>query len=532
MPSDRKENITRKLWRSHVFAFVASAAGVAGLTAIIQALHLDASVANVSMLYLLVVMLSALYLGRGPAIWASLLSFLSFDWFFVTPRYTFNVQGLAEWLALGMFLLTAMVTGQLTALLKARAMDAKRAQHETAVLAESSWAVASRLDTNSALLEVVRQVARVVDLQMAVVTSIDDDSKARLAAVDTLDTALSADRQKEIQELSCQLTEKLAATTDPLITLPDRFENRWSELPKEGAVCLQIAMNEKLLGIVYLQFGAGSTILTEQRHIIDSLVNHAAVILQRDNLMKRQAKAAALADADRLKTALLSMVSHDFRSPLTSIKASVSALLAEGEPLTAETQRGLCQGIELEADRLNSMVGNILDLSRLEADAWKPRFESTAVTELIGMALDLFNSDCNSRIIVSLDPCLIELYVDPVQMVQVLKNLVENALKYSNPDTRVEIRGSVENGSAIIDVLDRGRGLPSGEIDHIFEPFYRAEELQETSVPGVGIGLAVCRGLVEAHGGHVAAGNRPGGGAFFRVTLPLEQPTEAGDDNS
>jgi two-component system sensor histidine kinase KdpD len=236
--------------------------------------------------------------------------------------------------------------------------------------------------------------------------------------------------------------------------------------------------------------------------------------------MKAESRAQALAEADQMKTALLSMVSHDFRSPLTSIKASISTLLGEGNPVDAETQRSLLQGVDHETDRLNRMVGNILDLSRLEAGAWRPRKESTELSELIGAALDCFDASANARIQVEIDSRIHEIVADAVQMVQVVKNLVENALKYSPEASPIEIEVALGKDSLIIEVLDRGAGLPKGDEHQIFEPFYRAPGLKESSVPGLGIGLALCRGLVEANGGSLTARNREGGGAVFRVTLP------------
>jgi len=245
------------------------------------------------------------------------------------------------------------------------------------------------------------------------------------------------------------------------------------------------------------------------------------LVALRDALIQSRSEAAALADADRLKTALLSMVSHDFRSPLTAIKASVSTLLSEGKPLDTETHKVLCQTIEQETDRLNLLIGNILDLSRLEAGAWQPKIEATPVSELIGMVLDNFNAELNKRIVVQIDSQLTDIAIDSVQMVQVVKNLVENALKYSPSDSLVEIVAGRDDESTTIAVLDRGSGLSGEDIEHIFERFYRGVGLPESSLPGLGIGLAVCRGLVEANGGTLAAGNRQGGGAVFTISLPL-----------
>lgn len=471
--------------------YIGASAGVALLSAIIYLCRLDLSPASVPLLYLLVVILSALISGRGAAVWASVCSFLAFNWFFVKPLYTFTVQKPGEWIALCMFLLIAIVTGQLMAMLKSRAQQARQHQLEATALSEASWAIASKLDTTSALSEVIKQIAQVVDLETAAVILEKEGQR-------TISSSYPSER---ITDLS-QIEKEQDGSDDARVTFP-------------------IEMNEKNFGVLVLRL-RDPQLTDEQRSILKSLVNYAAVILQRDELMSIQTKAAALADADRLKTALLNMVSHDFRSPLTTIKASISTLLSKGPPLKDEAKIGLYQAIEQETDRLNRIVGNILDLSRLEAGAWKPKIERVPITELIGMALEPFTASENQRITLSLDPSITELEIDSVQMVQVLKNLVENAVKYSPPDSSIVIETIRKDGFIQIRILDRGRGLSEQELPQIFDPFFRGSLFQESAVPGVGIGLAVCRGLVEAHGGMLMASNRADGGAVFTVALPLK----------
>ena len=496
---------------------------MAAMTATIHLLHAGVSLANVSMLYLLVVTGAALFLGSFPAVVASILSFLALDWFFVEPRYQLTVQDPAEWLALCMFLLTATVTGQLTALLRARAEEAQRSKSETDALAEASWAVASELERDRALSRVLEQVAAVLELESAFILVIEEDGKLNtVARLDT--TSPDLDRRDP------------GPRGDPVqFVIENRRAIGWDgsklwtkalfQHEHPAAIYLPIMTEDRVVGVLCLNPRGEQEVTTNKRRVIDSLVNHAALTIQRAKLMKVEANAQALAEADRLKTALLSMVSHDFRSPLTSIKASVSGLLQEGAPWDPDMQRALLQGIDEETDRLNRMVGNILDLSRLEAGAWQPRREPTAMADLLSAALDSFDSLDNARIQVDLDRTIADVSVDSVQMVQVLRNLLENALKYSPLDTQVELKVLPANGSMTIEVLDRGPGLPKGEESHVFEAFYRAPELKESSVPGIGIGLALCQGLIEAHGGKLDAYNRDGGGAVFRLTIPTQSAT-------
>ncbi|MCC2672966.1 MAG: osmosensitive channel signal transduction histidine kinase, partial [Armatimonadetes bacterium] len=291
---------------------------------------------------------------------------------------------------------------------------------------------------------------------------------------------------------------------------------------------LPLRADHRLLGVLYVRFGHGRTATAPERRVIESLANLAAVILERDRLARSELQSRALAEADRLKTALLSMVSHDFRSPLASIRASATTLLQSGVSSDQETRRELLTGIDQEAERLNRMVGNILSLSRLEADAWRPQREATDPTELVGSALRPFSPDQNRRVQVRIMPGIEEAYLDPVQITQVIHNLVDNALKYSPLEEAVELAVTSDGERLLIQVSDRGVGLAPGEEDQVFERFYRSPRLRESALPGVGIGLAVCRGLVEAHGGRLTAHARSGGGTDFRVALPLGLPDGEG----
>ena len=487
------------------------------MTALIYYTHADVSVANVPMLYLLVVTTAAFFLGSWPAILASILAFLAFDWYFIEPKYQFTVQDPAEWLALCTFLITSTMTGQLTALLRKRAAEAQTRKLETAALAEASWAVASELDRDRALAIVVLQMAQVIKPEYAAVLLFD--SQAHFRTIADFSDPNSPVTASITTISSAVLTEKLSAGQPIGWEHSELWQKALKGIAPPG-VYLPIILENQVLGAVYLKLKPEHTVTAGEKQVVESLLNHCAVIVQRDKLMKAQAKAQALAEADKLKTALLSMVSHDFRSPLTSIKASVSSLLEEGEPLDTETQRSLLQAVVQETDRLNRMVGNILDLSRLEAGAWRPKSEITEVTELIGSALDSFSEANNQRIQVTVDSEVAFITADPVQIVQVVRNLIENALKYSPPASTVELTVTSKDDAVLIAVLDRGGGLPKGDEQQIFEPFYRGPALKESSVPGVGIGLALCRGLVEVNGGVLTAVNREGGGAVFRVELP------------
>ncbi len=491
----------------HVWKLCIGIASVVLVTALIVVVRLDFVLANVSMVYLLVVFLVGLYVGRSAAIISSILSFIAIDWFFVEPKYTLSVHDSSEWLALCTFLLVSTITGQLTSRVRSTAAEAKQRQTETETLAKASWAVSSQLTTEEALTEVLKQLKRIADVEAAAVVTFDKFGNVVLRA------GIGAEDRNRNEILICEIKKQLdSARLDPA------SKTLWTPVASGG----------EQAGAVYIKLSEVTKETPEQKRLIDTLVNHAVVILQREELMKEQSHVQALKEVDKLKTALLSMISHDFRSPLTGIKAAVSALLQE--PIYQQNDTAdaklLLQGIEDEADRINRMVGNVLNLSRLEADAWKPNLESSSLAELIGSALASFSADDNRRITVRLPRDMADVMVDQVQIEQVIKNLVDNSLKYSDKSTLIEITVNTLDDELIISVMDRGLGISEEDLPLIFDRFYRNQALKESSTPGAGIGLAICRSLVEAHHGQISARSRNGGGAIFEIRLPvkLKQP--------
>lgn len=496
--------------------YLASALGVAAMTGIIAVVPTADDTANVSLLYLLVVMGAAHWFGRGPAVMTALLAVVSFIWFFVDPRHTFAVTHPSEWLALGVFLVTAMVISQLTSTLHRHAAEARQREKQTAALAEASWAVAAQVSHYQALVEVLRRVTEVGETEAAAVVVWPGTALPEVVASYESPGQRNAEIPLFLMGRQRETVERVLAEGRPLgLDVP---------LDERGVVYLPLSLENRVLGVLYLRRGANHALSGEERRVVESLGNLLAVSLERRRLARAEAATEALAEADRLKTALLSMVSHDFRSPLASIKTSVTGLLQEGLPWDAATQRELLSGIDQETDRLNRMVGNILALSRLQAGAWRPQREVMPLTEVVGTALDSFSAEENRRISVELEAAPSEVALDMVQIVQVLHNLLENALKYSPEGSPVSLRVLQGDGMLKVEVADSGGGIAPDEEDHLFERFYRAPRWRESSFPGTGIGLAVCSGLVEAHGGRLTAENRAEGGALFRVTLPLRAP--------
>ena len=503
--------------RHELTGCLAAVLAAGAVTAVIHLTHADRSLVTVPLLYLLGIQVVACKYGSRAAIVASLVSFFATDWFFVEPKYAFTINDPCELVALCVFLVTGVTTGQLVALFENRAEEARCREIAATALAESSWIVASELDTRKALSRVLKHLAKIAAFKQACVLlpapedvrgfSLISGAAAALQEPDLLSVNPSA--VKNLLSGNIAGAQSAGFSSCPALPVPELY--------------LPVIMDGQCQAVLFVELSEPTGLKEADWQVVESISNHVAVVLQRDRLVKDKADAQALVETDRLKTALLQMVSHDFRNPLASIKVNVSSLYDDvGEPLDGETRRELLNSIESQTDRLNKMVGNILDLSRLKSGTWAPRRELTTVADLIGTTLDSCNSEQNKRIKVKLDRSVSEIYVDPVQIVQVLKNLIENALKYSTAGSpvNVETEEQAEKSSFVIRVLDRGPGLTAGDEKRIFTPLYRAARYRETSIPGLGMGLAIARGLVEAHGAVLSGQNREGGGAVFEMVFP------------
>jgi two-component system sensor histidine kinase KdpD len=286
-------------------------------------------------------------------------------------------------------------------------------------------------------------------------------------------------------------------------------------------LCLPLLVGERRLGVIRLvgcapRHTAGGREMPRLRAVAGLL----AQAVERDRLAREATDAEVLRRADQTKSALLSSVSHDLRTPLASIKASATSLLDEEVDWGRAARRELLLAIDEEADRLTRFVSRLLDLSRVEAGAAQPLKDWHAVDELLdGVAERLDPGGARVRLDVPDELPLARL--DYVMVQQIVSNLVENALKYSAPEAAVVVGAEVRDGQLRIDVADRGPGVPPAERERIFEKFYRARE-RATRAPGTGIGLAVARGLAQAHGGELRYAPRPDGGSVFSLSLPLE----------
>jgi len=297
-----------------------------------------------------------------------------------------------------------------------------------------------------------------------------------------------------------------------------------------GIFCLFMEDDPRLFA-VEKSLGVERERSNQQTTFFWTFVDQATSIIERARLRRESLQIEVLQRTDALRAALLSSVSHDLRTPLASIKASASSLLQEDVQWNDEERRSFALAIEREADRLNRLVANLLDMSRIEGGALKPEKEWYPIDELIHDVLGHLQPMLQNRAVIAhLPDDLPPVELDYLEIDQVLTNLIENAVRYTPSESPIEIRAQIDGDQMVISVADRGPGIPPADLERVFDKFYRVLGPLSKGTPGSGLGLAVSKGLVEAHGGHIWAENREGGGAIFHFTLPIGKEEKVTDE--
>jgi two-component system, OmpR family, sensor histidine kinase KdpD len=537
-------------WKRYLGDGLLAIVGTLLVTGLIYTFQLYPRIPNISLVYLLVVLTLASTRGLYAAILASVVAFLSFDFFLVPPFYTFTIAKFDEWLALFVFLVTAIITGELASALRKRAEQARRREHETRILYELVRATNSEEDLYRQLSIVARAVVDVFaswgvrDCEILL-----PDVKSRLAVQGS--ASQPADQVKlssdEEATASWVMTQAQTVELHDVSLVPQKSgdygpraivrSTATKEAVRRYIRMIPLKMGQQAIGVLCLfmeddprlialekSLGMERERSNSQTAFFWTFVDQATAVIERARLRRESLQIELLQRTDALRAALLSSVSHDLRTPLASIKAAASSLLQEEVQWDDEARRSFALSIENEADRLNRLVANLLDMSRIESGALKPEKEWYPIDELIHDVLGRMQPLLEGRTIhTDLPDDLPPVKLDYLQIDQVLTNLIENALRYTPAGSPIEIGVQAIGDRMIISIADHGPGIPAADRERVFDKFYRVMETQTARIIGSGLGLAVSRGLVEAHGGRIWVENRKGGGAIFRFTLPLEK---------
>lgn len=508
----------RQLPASVRYGLVVAAVAIA--TALMTALRDHLGSLSIILLYLLLCFMLTLFVGLGPAALGAVLAVLAFNYFFVPPIHTFDVAQTDNLVALFVFLGVAVITGRLVASTRARAEVAMREQDRTALLYDLNTALISDVTLDAILATIVASVVQIYGARTGRILLPNPDGRleerARFPAsatpqIDRQSLAMASLVMEKGRPAGRSRSERRVITPSTVLRPSDA-----------DVLFLPIAAAERRIGVLeVVGRPGGGRFATEDEQLLETFAAQAALALERTRLTRVAAEASALAESDALKSALLASLSHDLRTPLAVIKASSSSLLDSSVAWDADSRSEFLLAIDEETDRLARMVDNLLDLTRIEGGTLHPDKSWYDIAELVA---DVANRPAvrspDHPLRVDIQPDLPLVCFDYVKIAQVLVNLIENAVKYTPPGTPIVVTARAARDAVELAVTDSGPGIPANELDRIFDPFYRSP--RNARVPGTGIGLAIARGFVEAHGGRIRVESRPGGGASFRFTLPVE----------
>jgi two-component system sensor histidine kinase KdpD len=497
----RQIELMEKDWRGYAMAALACA--IATLIAVPLNMVFDLS--NIVMLFLLAVVFVALRLGRGPAVLASFLCVASFDFFYVQPRFSFAISDVQYLMTFIIMLAVGLIIGQLTAGLKHQARIASSRETRFRALYEMSR------DLSGALIP--EQIAEICGR--------------------FIESQFGANASIILADLENNLKPPIAATSKPPVI--DHGIAQWAfgnekaagngtdTLPGSPVLYLPLKAPMRVRGVFAFEPITPEHLMTpEQRRLLETFASLIAIALERIHYVDIAQSTTVQMESERLRNSLLSAISHDLRTPLSVLMVLADSMALTNPPSTGP-QMEIATSMKLVANRMTAMVSNLLDMARLQSGEVRLNRQWHPLEEVVESSLRaVSNSLTHHQVRVHLEENLPLLEMDAVLMEHVFCNLLENAAKYTSEGSEIEIGASAEDQEVIMWVEDNGPGFPKGKEEEIFKKFERGQK--ENVTPGVGLGLAICRAIVEAHGGKIHAENRSTGGAKFVLTLPIGSP--------
>ena len=461
----------------------------------------------IALLYLFVISVLALFTGRGPVLVAAAVSAVLWDFLFIPPRFTFLISTLEDLLMFAMYFIVALITGTLTSRLRAQERAVRR-----------------REERASAMYTLAREVASAVTMDDVLATAVKQIGQAFNADICFLLSQLGDQLHSEPHHASTfTLTEKESSVA-LMAYEKERPTGRFTDtLPSAEAQYLPLRAPSGVVGVMGVRTRDKQRPTLDQQTLLETFARQVALAIERERLDEASEHSRVVIESERLYKTLLSSVSHELRTPLAAISGAASSLLEPKTGGNPETRKLLISEIQQGADRLNRVVENLLDMTRLESGRIKLNLEWCDVNDLLNVAVNRVKGDLESHeLILDLAPDLPLIRADFVLLEQALVNLLHNAAIHTPSGTRVRVTSQVDGHEVLMIVADRGPGLPPADLGRVFDKFYRAPNAPPG---GTGLGLSITRGLVEAQGGRIKAENRSNGGARFIIHFPiLEQP--------
>jgi two-component system sensor histidine kinase KdpD len=488
--------------RPYAIAFAAIAATLS-LSELIRPAF---GVENVDLVFLTAVVGVAVRCGLWPSLFASVLAALCYNFFFLPPLYTFTIAEPTNAAALFFFTVVAVIVSQLAARVRRQADAAMNRARTTEALYSFSRKLAGVGPLDDVLWATAYQIALMLKVHVVILLP-ENQSIAVKVGYPPEDTLGDSD---------------IAAAKWAWEN--DRVAGRGADtLPGAKRLFLPMRTGRGAVGVVGIDSDKQGPLLTpDERRLLDALIDQSALAIERVHLVEDMERVRRTAETDHLRSALLTSISHDLKTPLAAVFGAAGTLRDLSGALSDAQKADLLATIIDESDRLNRFIANLLDMTRLESGAIMPTAAPHDVGEVVGTALDRASKIlANHRVEVSLAAELPMLDIDAVLFEQALFNLLDNAAKYSEPGTLIHIRGWQDAATVVLQIIDEGEGIPSSDLTHIFEKFFRVHKSDQVRA-GTGLGLAIARGFVEAmHGGITAANRTDRTGAVLTIKLPV-----------
>ena len=491
--------------RSAPQEYAVAAGTVAAITLIGLLLPPDTYLA-VGLVYLLAMIILSLRVGRGPVLATGVLSALTWDFLFIPPKFTFAIGKLEDATLFGTYFIVAVVTGHLTSRVRAQAHNERRREERATALFELTRALAEADTLDQAVFAALRQADELFAARTSLLLAGDAGGavSAHFAGSFALD-----DKERGVAEWVHQNKRAAGRFTDTL--------------PGSAAFYLPLLREDKAVGVLGVAVPADSTLTLAQRDLLEAFARQLALVVEREHLREAGEREKLLAESDKLHRVLLDSVSHELRTPLAVITSSLENLGGAA----GELRESLIAEGRAAARRLNRLVGNLLDQTRLESGALRPRLDWCDARDLINAALDGVRDELAGHPLeVILADDMPPIRADFALMEQALANLLFNASRHTPAGTPVFLTAGIERGGtrAFFTVADRGPGFPLAMRERLFKKFERGDAAR---AGGLGLGLSIVRGFVVAQGGDIVVGENPGGGAVFTIYLPHAPPQTA-----
>ncbi len=496
---------TFKLFLFKFFPYLKSLAMIVVVTFVGFWVRKSFGLANLDMLYLLIVVVNAVRWGMGPSILTAIVSVLLYNYFFVQPYEVLKGFDLQSAFMLIGFLVVGFLVSTLISKTRQQAKEASERETQVTMLYHLSKDLAAS-DSFEEVLKVIRMnIGKILNCHVVVFTSSED--KLELNSFDA-DFPLS-EQERRIAEWAFKNDQSSGIGTEAFSDSKAQY--------------LPLKTSQGVFGILGVSFKEKvSKPKAKDNYILSALANQAAIAIQRTRLAEVSRQIELMRETEKLQTALLNSISHDLRTPLVSIMGVLDSLLHDFSSLDQQTREELLAAAYEDSDHLNRLVGNLLDMTRLEAKALKIHIEFCELRDVIGASLQSLKEEVEKRKIdIHIPENLPEVPMDFVLMMRVFINLVDNAVKYSRPETLIEITAQQLENQVHIHIKDQGIGIPKDDLVKVFDKFYRA--VKPRQITGTGLGLSICKGIVEVHGGRISAKNNADKGVTISVVMPLKK---------